>query len=75
MANGDKAAAKGWEVVPVTDDVKVGYDDINYALDRTADEQDARVAADALKLDASKTIISSSTPAVVNGALLFKYMA
>ncbi|CAO1650535.1 hypothetical protein NYA9BBAC_00905 [Salinibacterium sp. NYA9b] len=75
MANGDAAGAKGWDVVPNTDDVKVGYDEINYSRDLVAAEQDARVAADALKLNASRIIISSTTPAVVNGALLFKYTA
>jgi hypothetical protein len=73
MANGDAAGAKGWDVVPATDDVKVGYDDINYTRDLVAAEQDARIAGDALKLNAAKIIISTSTPAVVNGALLFKY--
>lgn len=75
MANGDAAGAKGWDVVPATDDLKVGYDEINYSRDLVAAEQDARVAADALKLNASKIIISSTTPAVTNGALLFKYTA
>jgi hypothetical protein len=72
MANGDAAGAKGWDVVPSTDDVKVGYDEINYTRDLVAAEQDARVAADALKFDASKVIISTSTPPVVNGALWIK---
>ena len=59
-------------MVPSTDDVKVGYDDINYTRDLVAAEQDGRVAADALKLDATKLIISSGTPAVVNGAVWLK---
>lgn len=69
MANGDKAAAKGWIVVEETDDVKVGFDDINYAMDRTADEVDRAMLAEAGKLDANKLIISTSTPPVVNGAI------
>lgn len=75
MANGDDAAAQGWDTVANTDDVKVGYDEINYTLDKVAQEKVRALAAEALKLDASKIIISTSTPAVVNGALLFKYTA
>ncbi len=72
MAIGDKAAAKGLHVVEDTDDHALGYEDINRVMDAVADEIDARTAADALKLDASKLIISSSTPAVVNGAIWAK---
>lgn len=72
MANGDAAAAKGWTTFPNTQAHSLGYDDINYAMDRTAAEVDARIAADALKFDAAKVIISGSTPAVVNGAIWFK---
>jgi hypothetical protein len=42
MANGDKAAAKGWDVVPATRAHSLGYDGINYVADRVADEVDAR---------------------------------
>jgi len=45
MANGDKAAAKGWTVFPGTQAHSLGYDDINYALDKIADEVDARAQA------------------------------
>lgn len=72
MANGDAAAAKGWTTFPSTQAHSLGYDDINYALDKVAAEQDARVAADALKLDASKIVISTSTPPVVNGQIWIK---
>lgn len=72
MANGDLAAAKGWTTIPNTQAHSLGYDDINYALDRTAEEVDARVAADALKFDASKVIIATSEPTVVNGAIWLK---
>lgn len=60
MANGDAAAAQGWTVVPSTDDVKVGYDDINYAMDRTADEVERATAAEALKLDAAVIQIATT---------------
>jgi hypothetical protein len=60
MANGDKAAAKGWTTYPSTQAHSLGYDDINYAMDRTADEVDARVAADNLKLDASKIRVTAT---------------
>ena len=72
MANGDAADAKGWDVVPETDDVKVGFDEINYTRDLVAAEQDRAVAAEALKFDAAKVIITPTTPAVVNGAIWLK---
>ena len=72
MANGDAAAAKGLHVVPSTSDVKVGYDDINITGDEIAAEIDARTAADLLKFDASKVIIATATPTVVNGAIWLK---
>lgn len=72
MAIGDKAAAKGLHLVQETDDHAIGYQDINVRGDELADEIDARIAGDALKLDASKLIISATTPAVVNGALWAK---
>lgn len=72
MAVGDKAAAKGLVVYAATQDLKQGYNNDNQRGDELADEMTARAAADALKLDASKIIISTTTPAVVNGALWFK---
>jgi phosphopantothenate synthetase len=72
MTAGDAAAAKGWTTYPNTQAHSLGFQDINEALDRLAAEQDAPVAADALKLDASKLIISTTTPTVVNGALWAK---
>lgn len=72
MANGDKAAAKGWTTFPASQAHSNGHDNDNYVLDKVADEVDARTAADALKLDASKLIIATTTPPVVNGALWAK---
>lgn len=75
MAIGDKAAAKGMELVAGSDELNEGNDEINLTRDYIADEIDARSAGDAAKLDAAKIIIAATTPAVVNGALLFKYTA
>lgn len=72
MANGDAAAAKGLHTVEATDDVKVGYDDINIRGDELAAEIDARTAGDALAFPADKVIISTATPAVVNGGIWLK---
>lgn len=72
MATGDKAAAKGWDVVPDTRAHSLGANDINYSRDLVADEVDARVAADALKMDASKIVISTTAPPVVNGQIWIK---
>lgn len=70
MANGDAASAHGWTVVPSSDDVRIGYDDINYAMDRTADEVDRATAAEALKLDASVIQISTTeSPGWPNGTV------
>ncbi len=73
MANGDKAAAKGWTTFPATQAHSAGYDDINYALDKIADEVDARTAADNLKLDAAKIIVSATpmTTGTAVGTLRF----
>lgn len=60
MATGDAAAAKGLRVVPATKDLRLGYDDINQRGDELAEEIDARAAADALKLDANKIIVSNT---------------
>lgn len=62
MANGDKAAAKGWNVVAESDDHADGYDAINYVLDKVADEVDGRTAADNLKLDKAAIVTSSTEP-------------
>lgn len=62
MANGDLAASKGWDTVEQTDDVKVGYDDINYALDKAAEVLDAATAMAGGKLDANKIVTSATTP-------------
>ena len=72
MATGDAAAAKGLATWPTTQAHSLGSDNDNKRGDELAAEIDARTAADLLKLDASKVIISTSTPAVVNGALWFK---
>lgn len=72
MANGDAAAAKGLHVVEQTDDVKIGYDDINIRGDELAAEIDARIAGDANAFPSSKVFITATTPAVVNGAIWFK---
>lgn len=38
MANGDIAAARGWTTFTPTQDRKLGYDNDNYGLDRTAEQ-------------------------------------
>ena len=71
MATGDAAAAKGLRVVPATKDINQGYDDINKRGDELAAEIDARTVADAdeasaravavaLKLDASKLLVTAT---------------
>jgi hypothetical protein len=72
MANGDKAAAKGWSTVPSTKAHSTGNDDLNRTMDYVAQEIDDRAAADLLKVDKANIIISTTTPTVVNGALWFK---
>lgn len=72
MANGDAAAAKGLHTIPATKDLKIGYDDINRTQDELAAEIDARTAGVAASFPASKIIISTTTPAVVNGAIWLK---
>ena len=70
MANGDKAQAKGWTTFPGTQAHSLGYDDINYALDRIAEEVDARVAgvneakARTPKINISATPMTSGTATV-----------
>jgi hypothetical protein len=44
MAIGDKAAAAGLEVVPATQDIRLGYARINQKGDELADERTARIA-------------------------------
>ena len=76
MANGDAAAGKGWDVVPASDDVRVGYDEINYTRDLVANEQDRALAAEALKLDAAKVqIADTENPAWPNGTIWLKPLA
>lgn len=72
MATGDAAAAKGLRVVPNTEDLKQGYDAINERGDELAAEMDARAAADALKLNAAKLIISDTEPTYVAGGVWLK---
>jgi len=58
MANGDTAAALGWTTYPGTQDRRLGYDDINYALDRAADQANA-------KIDKSTILIQQTDPGSV----------
>lgn len=74
MAIGDAGAAKGFDLPADIDALNQGALEIRRLGDYLAAEIDARTAADALKLDAAKIIISTTTPAVVNGALLVKYI-
>ena len=70
MANGDLAAAQGWTTFPNTQEHSEGHDNDNYVLDRVAEEKVARVAADALKLDASRIqIADTENPAWPNGTI------
>lgn len=75
MAVGDKAAAKGLVVWANTQAHSNGYTNDNQRGDELADEIDARVAGDNAKFDKSKVIISTSTPAVINGAIWLKPLA
>lgn len=76
MAIGDAAAAKGLATFPSTQDKRLGYQNDNQRGDELAAEIDARAAAIATltssKLDASKVIIQTATPAVVTGGIWFK---
>lgn len=65
MAIGDKAAAKGLAVYAPTQDRRLGYQNDNQRGDELADEMDARAAADALKLDASKLKVQQADPGAV----------
>jgi hypothetical protein len=69
MAVGDAAASHGFDVVPTTRQHSTGANDINLTRDYIAGEQDARTAADALKLDAAKLQVSPTAPPVVAGGL------
>ncbi|MGK9146670.1 hypothetical protein KXS11_03460 [Plantibacter flavus] len=62
MAAGDKAAAKGWKTYSGNQDRREGFVNDNETLDRLADEEDARKAADAAKLDASKIRVQKADP-------------
>lgn len=74
MAVGDAAAAAGLEVVPSTQDWRLGYIRINQKGDELAAEKIARVAADATlttavatKVDSSRIHIGASQPATIPG--------
>jgi hypothetical protein len=56
--NGDKAAALGWTVFPGTSDRRLGYDDINYAMDRTAEQATG-------KIDKTTILIQQADPGSV----------
>jgi hypothetical protein len=60
MAVGDRAAAKGLVVYPSTQAHSAGYNNDNQRGDELADEIDARIAADALKLNASKIRVTAT---------------
>ena len=72
MANGEAAAAKGLAVFAPIQDHAQGYDNDNIRGDELAAEIDARLAGDAASFPASKVIISSTEPPVVNGAIWLK---
>lgn len=69
MATGDDAAAAGFPLVADTDELNEGAQEINLTRDLVAQERTARISGDAAKLDATKVIVSATTPAVVNGAI------
>lgn len=72
MAIGDAAAAKGYPLVDVSDDLKDGAEEINLTRDLIAAEVDARAAGDALAFPKANVVIASTAPAVVNGGLWLK---
>ena len=64
MAVGDKAAAKGMQVIPSNGLVRDGEDEINRTRDYIADEIDARTAADnTLRARTPKITVASTAPA------------
>lgn len=67
MAIGDKAAAKGLSVWASSQAHSLGYQNDNQRGDELADEIDARIAGDALKLDAAKVIVQATAPANIAG--------
>lgn len=67
MAIGDKASAKGLTVYPSSQAHKEGYENDNQRGDDIADEIDARIAADALKLDAAKVLVQATAPTNIPG--------
>lgn len=73
MAIGDAAAAKGLTVYAATQAHNLGYQNDNQRGDDIAAEIDARTAADALKLDASKIKVSNTpmTAGTADGTLRF----
>lgn len=72
MATGEAAAAKGLAVFAPIQDHSEGYDNDNIRGDELAAEIDARIAGDAAAFPASKVIISTTTPPVVNGGVWLK---
>lgn len=62
MAAGDKAAAKGWKTYPGNQDRRQGYQNDNEVLDRVADEEDARKAADADLMPRSRILVQKADP-------------
>jgi hypothetical protein len=60
MAIGDAGAAKGLTVYPSSQARSLGYQNDNQRADDIAAEIDARTAADALKLNASKVRVTAT---------------
>lgn len=70
MAIGDKASAAGLEVVPATQDIRLGYARINQKGDELADEKTARLALAttvAAKVAKADVIAQTATPANIAG--------
>lgn len=67
MAIGDKAAAKALVVYTASQAHSLGYQNDNQRGDDIADEIDARIAADALKLDKANFLIAATAPANIAG--------
>ena len=69
MAVGDKAAAKGLATYPNTQQHSLGSNNDNQRGDELADEIDARVAADLLKLDKSKIRVTATAMTSLTAAV------
>jgi len=67
MAIGDKAAAKGLPVYAASQAHSLGYQNDNQRGDDIADEIDARIAGDALKVDKTNFIVQATAPANIAG--------